>query len=129
MWRCTNKLGAIIVSTSFTRTVCRCCCAVAIEGASYLQSPAVTAAHASELKAAGGIITAKDLAEAVPQERELLKMQVCTSLRFLLSSIRIPPLPQTPLCNQHKVHPRLEMGRGGVGCRWLVWVVASLVVQ
>jgi hypothetical protein len=49
---------------------------VASKGAAYLASPAVTAAHASELSAAGGIVTAQDLAVAAPQERELLKMQV-----------------------------------------------------
>jgi hypothetical protein len=68
----------IKVGTALTCTVFCCCNAVASQGASYLQSPDVTAAHASELQAAGGIITAQDLAEAVPQERELLKMQVCT---------------------------------------------------
>jgi hypothetical protein len=41
-----------------------------------LTSPSVTAAHATELAAAGGIITAQDLAGAAPQERELLRVQV-----------------------------------------------------
>lgn len=49
---------------------------VASQGAAYLTSPAVTAAHAAELSSAGGIITAQDLAGAAPQERELLRMQV-----------------------------------------------------
>lgn len=52
------------------------CPPVAAQGAAYLTSPSVTAAHASELAAAGGIITAQDLAGAAPQERELLKVQV-----------------------------------------------------
>lgn len=50
--------------------------AVASQGASYLTSPAVTAAHAQELAAAGGIITAQELARAQPLERELLTVQV-----------------------------------------------------
>lgn len=63
---------------TFLTRVAFLCNAVAAEGASYLQSPDVTAVHAAELKAAGGIITAQDLADAVPQKRELLTMQVRT---------------------------------------------------
>jgi len=50
--------------------------AVASQGASYLTSAAVTAAHARELAAAGGIITAQDLTGAQPLERQLLTVQV-----------------------------------------------------
>lgn len=70
-------------------SVCVSVSSVASEGPSYLTSPAVTAAHAKELSAAGGKITAQDLAEAKPLERELLRVQVwlhrdtCTACRIV----------------------------------------------
>jgi hypothetical protein len=59
-------------------------CAVGAEGSEFFSQKDVAASLAAELTAAGGIISATDLATAAPAVREPLKVQVSVRLRVEL---------------------------------------------
>ena len=92
--------------------------AVARHGASWLNSPQVTASLAAEIQAAGGIITAADLADSTPEVVPLMTADVAgyrlhfppppssavamvMALRFLAGYS--PPLASSRLLSQHRL--------------------------